>query len=69
MYIQKKEIKKKWYESQHIILSFCNFLEKEELKHIYSDMNRTDKPIHITKCEELVNAMDYIIYAIEHEKY
>lgn len=39
----KRAIKKKWYESQHIILSFCNFLEKEELKHIYSDMNRTDK--------------------------
>lgn len=77
--------RKKWYDSQHIILSFCKFIievhtaENDKnnnklnngLHNIYNtskvDNNRI--PIHRVKCKELVEAMDYIIYSIENEKY
>lgn len=61
---------KDWYESQHIIFSFCEFLERETLRGIVNNTVLVDdKPIHIVKCQKLVESMNYIIKAIENEKY
>lgn len=80
----KKANRKKWYDSQHIVLSFCEFIievnagENDDndknnngLHNIYNTSREdNDKiPIHRVKCKELVEAMDYIISSIENERY
>lgn len=62
---------KEWYESQHIIFSFCEFLENDTYWHITNEafINDEDEAKHIIKCESLINAMDYIQKSIENAKY
>lgn len=65
-----KAKQREWYESQHIILSFCEFLEDDAFKYNYNDSNLDDgNQRHIIRCKELVGAMNYIINAIESEQY
>ena len=63
--------RKKWYESQHIIFSFCEFLEKEEYRHTTNQeyANGEDEPKHMVKCKVLVEAMNYIQESIDRAKY
>lgn len=68
----KNADRKKWYDSQHYILSFCEFLnDNKGLQKIYNTSRKDNNgiPIHNVKCKELVEAMDYVISSIESEKY
>lgn len=63
--------RKKWHESQHVIFSFCEFLENEAYQHTTNQMflDNTQEIKHVTKCKELLGAMTYIQEAIEKAKY
>lgn len=64
-------VREEWYESQHIIFSFCEFINKESYRNKTNqeyDMNK-DEPKHIVKCKLLINAMNYIQDAISNTKY
>lgn len=62
--------KKKWYESQYVLFSFCEFLEHID-SIIKSNKTETEdgKLKHIVKCKELVEAINYIQESIEKAKY
>lgn len=63
--------RKEWYESQHILFSFCEFLENEAYWHVTNEKfaNNEDEAKHIIKCKLLIKAMDYIQKSIECAKY
>lgn len=64
-------VQEKWYESQHIIFSFCEFINKESYRNKTNqeyDINASE-PKHIVKCKLLINAMNYIQDAISNTKY
>jgi len=63
--------RKEWYQSQHIIFLFCEFLENEEHWHTTNkEFDRGDNEYkHIKKCRSLINAMDYIQESINDAKY
>jgi hypothetical protein len=63
--------RKRWYESQFILFSFCEFLENEANWHLTNKDSTDEKgePKHIVKCKMLIEAMDYIQYSISHAKY
>jgi len=62
--------KKKWYDQQLVLFKFCKFIKNKSLHGCTSKPQDEDKePEHITKCRELINAMDYIQGAIENELY
>ena len=65
----KKAKRKRWYESQYVLLSFCDFIENDALRDITNNPKADSTPIHITKCTQLKEAIDYIIQSIEKEKY
>ncbi len=62
--------KKKWYESQYVLFSFCEFLEHIE-SIIKTNKTETEdgKLKHIVKCKEVVDAINYIQESIEKAKY
>lgn len=63
--------RKKWYESQYTLLSFCEFLKNDEYKHKTNEQfaQGASEPKHVTKCKALVEAIDYIQESIECAKY
>lgn len=66
-----KSKRKKWYESQHILFSFCEFLENDAYQHTTNEQyaRGENEPKHITKCRALIDAIDYIQDSINHAKY
>ena len=66
-----KADRKQWYESQHILFSFCDFLENSEYHYMTnkrtSEGETEDK--HIVKCKLLVEALNYIQNSINNAKY
>lgn len=66
-----KANRKQWYESQHILFSFCDFLENTE--YHYMTNKRTDEgkteDKHIIRCKRLVEALNYILNSINSAKY
>lgn len=62
---------KRWYDSQFIIFSFCDYIDNiDKLKQTYGKHPANyKKPMHIMKCEELVEAMDFIIQSLDKIKY
>lgn len=62
--------KKKWYESQYVLFSFCEFLEKIDTV-IKTNKTKTENGElkHIVKCKALVEAINYIQKSIEKAKY
>lgn len=66
-----KSNRKKWYESQHILFSFCEFLENDAYHHTTNEQHARDKnePKHITKCRMLIDAINYIQNSINQAKY
>ena len=70
----KKSNKKSWYDSQHILFLFCDFIEQDSLrktinKPIYDSGNNSGKYKHIVRCHELINAISYIQSSIDNENY
>lgn len=62
--------KKKWYESQYVLYSFCEFLENIEAIIKTNKTETADGELkHIVKCKELVEAINYIQESIENAKY
>lgn len=63
--------REKWYESQRILFSFCEFLENDEYKYVTNiDIARGESETkHILKCKALVQSIRYIQYSINHAKY
>ena len=62
---------KEWYESQHILFDFCEFLENEAY-HQRTNKESGDgesEPKHIIKCRLLINAMDNIQNSINNAQY
>lgn len=62
---------KEWYESQHILFDFCEFLENEAY-HQRTNKELGDgesEPKHIIKCRLLINAMDNIQNSINNAQY
>ncbi|MCM1500703.1 MAG: hypothetical protein NC124_19775 [Clostridium sp.] len=62
---------KEWYESQHILFDFCEFLEN---KAYHQRTNKElgegeSEPKHIIKCRLLINAMDNIQKSINNAHY
>lgn len=63
--------REEWYKSEHIIFSFCEFINKKSYRNRTNqeyDRNTTE-PKHIVKCKLLINAMNYIQDAISNENY
>lgn len=55
-----------WESSIAVLLAFCNFITQIESIDSYNGetnelLNENGVPKHVAKCQELVNAMDYII--------
>lgn len=67
----KSAKQREWYNSLHIVFSFCEFLIHKEYQHTTNESNNgsTDEAKHITKCKLLVSAIDYILNSIKREKY
>lgn len=63
--------RKEWYENQHVLFLFCEFIENEAYQHITNEEfdNGENESKHITKCKLLVNAMNNIQESINHAKY
>lgn len=63
--------RKKWYESQYTLLSFCEFLKNDEYKHRTNEQftQGASEPKHITKCKALIEAMNYIQESIDRAEY
>lgn len=66
--------RKKWYDSQHILFLFCEFLENEAYWHstnkYYEEKgDGSREPKHIIKCKLLIEAMNYIQDSINNAKY
>jgi len=66
--------KKLWYESQHTLLTFCNFIALGSMREDtnipkYSNGNNSGQYKHIVKCKELIAAMDSIQTSIENANY
>lgn len=68
----KNADKKTWYDSQHIVVQFCNFI-KQDTRHystnktMYESEENYGEYKHIVKCKEFITAMDYIQSCIEEE--
>lgn len=62
---------KEWYESQHILFDFCEFLENETYHQRTNKElgNGENEPKHIIKCKLLINAMDNIQESINNAQY
>ncbi len=67
----KKANTKKWYESQHILFSFCEFLKNKEYHHTtnIAVSEGSTEPKHIEKCKALVEAINFIQVSIDNAKY
>jgi len=66
----KTSEKAKWYDSQHTLFEFCEFLERKSLigKMALDIANYENKDYeHTTKCQELVKALEHIEESIEKE--
>lgn len=63
--------RKRWYESQHILFSFCEFIENDEYQHTTNQQisQGGSEAKHIAKCKLLVEAIDYIQDSINNAKY
>lgn len=63
--------REEWYESQHIIFLFCEFLENKEYWHTtnkeFDSGNNEYK--HMKRCKSLIGAMDCIQRSINNVKY
>lgn len=62
---------KKWYEKQFIIYHFCEFLVNEKYRRITNkEREAADRPAkHIERCQELIEAFDYIQDSINRARY
>lgn len=62
--------RKKWYESQYILFSFCEFIEgfgqHSTNEYMINGKNETK---HIAKCKALKRAMEYIQSSMEKARY
>ena len=67
----QKSNREEWYKSQGVLLFFCDFLDNEGSRHTTNipEGNGNAEPKHITKCKELVKAMNYIQEAINKARY
>lgn len=62
--------RKKWYESQYVLFSFCEFLENiETLTKTNKTETEDGKLKHMVKCKELIEAINYIQESIGNAKY
>lgn len=71
--------RKEWYDSEHVIFSFCEFLENEACRHstniaFEEGMGETEgteekEPKHVIKCKLLIKAMENIQSSINRAKY
>lgn len=63
--------RQKWYESQHIIFQFCEFLENKKYWHTTNiERDSEDNEYkHIKRCKLLIDAMDYVQESINNAKY
>lgn len=64
----KKADREKWYRSQQVLFSFCEFLTNDCYQGAVNK-NNGNEPLHIIKCRELVNAIDYIKESICNTEY
>jgi len=63
--------KERWYNSQILLLEFCEFLEdenKRENTNIAKISGENSEYKHIVMCRNLVNAMNYIKESIKKDK-
>lgn len=67
----QKANREEWYKSQCVLLLFCDFLENKGSRHTTNipEENDNTEPKHITRCKELVKAMNYILEAINKARY
>ncbi len=67
----RKTNKKEWYESECILLTFCEFIINNETHHSTNKLyyNNETEMKHIKKCKLLVKAINYILKSIENENY
>lgn len=63
--------REKWYESEHILFSFCEFLENRVYWHSTNKDSADEgkEPKHIVKCKLLIEAMNYVQDSINRAKY
>jgi len=59
--------KVRWYDSQHTLFEFCEFLEFESMRGITNILKKGGEYKHVIKCRNLINAMNYIEESIEKE--
>lgn len=65
--------RKEWYDSEHILFSFCEFLENKACWHVtnksFDGEKGEEEPKYIVKCKLLIKAMEYIQVSINRAKY
>jgi len=62
--------KKLWYDSQHKLFEFCEFIEQSSTRQKTNvAKNAIGEYKHVTKCRELIEAMNCIENSIEKAKY
>ncbi len=60
----------KWYDSQHVLFDFCDFIENEALWHkINKNEKINSESKHVIKCKAFIDAINYILESIEKAKY
>jgi len=68
----KNSNRTRWYDSQQILLKFCEFFERDSM-HGNTNMPKAhlqdNEYKHTVMCKKLIDAMDYIQASIENEKY
>lgn len=58
----------KWYKSQQVVFSFCEFITNDAYRRI-TNIKSEPEAQHITKCKLLVDAINYIQQSIYNSKY
>lgn len=60
----KKASKKDWYDNQHILVDFCDFIIEIENRNENNSAGKLDSledSLHVSKCKELSNTLNYFI--------
>lgn len=60
--------REKWYKSQQILFSFCEFITNDAYREI-TNIKSEPEAQHIAKCKSLVEAINYIQQSIYNSKY
>ena len=66
----KSTDRREWYRQQQVLFNFCEFIKYSSMRgYLSQEKDENKKHEHIIKCEELIEAMNFILCSIENELY